>query len=314
MLLGGELMRVHIGEKIKYFRTKSKITQSKLAEGIISESYLSKIETGKIAPPREIVLLLCQKLKINPDATEIDHLQTLCHTWFEHLFYGMKEKATDSYNKIIQNIDNIANTSLITLVELHKLRYFILIQNRKEANKQYEYLQQLNLEGKEIYYWFKFSGYYYFDQLFYNKSLNLFQEATIYIRDVTKRETYDLFYMIALNASKLRKSYLSLENATNALTYYQNNYNLKRCAECHILLGIAYQRINELNKSIDSYQLAAKIANDIDDDNIMAISKQNIGKVYSIRGATEDAIYYYLDSFKARRNFPITKKSFQYLA
>ncbi|WP_432357030.1 helix-turn-helix domain-containing protein [Sporosarcina sp. UB5] len=303
-------MEENLGKKIKYFRIKSAMTQSKLAKGIISESYLSKIENGKVEPPKEIVLLLSKRLNINLYSTEWDKLFTLCDTWFQHLFRGEKEESTKLYNEIIKDLHNIASTPLFNMVELHKLRYFILIQDKQKATTQFDSLHkhQENFKEEENYYFMKFCGNYHFSRLSYNKSMDSYKRAEQHITDVSEKEKYDLFYMIALTASKLRLTYISLKYANSALHFYQNNYNLKRCAECHILLGISYQRAGELNQAMENYQLVDKIGNEIENQNISAMAKQNIGKVYSIMGNTEKAIEYYLTSYNKRNNFPIARK------
>lgn len=94
---GGLLME--IGNKLKFFRTKSKMTQSELAKGIISTSYLSKIEKGILEAPPQIVGLLCKKLDINPHLIEDDDLFRLSTNWFKVLLSGEIEESTKIFNK-----------------------------------------------------------------------------------------------------------------------------------------------------------------------------------------------------------------------
>ncbi|QGS68197.1 helix-turn-helix domain-containing protein [Oceanobacillus sp. 143] len=57
-------MRDSVGYRIKYFRSKLNMTQAELSKGIISVSYLSKIENGNADPPEEILELLKNRLDI----------------------------------------------------------------------------------------------------------------------------------------------------------------------------------------------------------------------------------------------------------
>jgi len=53
------------GRKIKFYREKNGITQGKLAKGICSIPYLSKIENNKTIPSEEVLHLLCERLGIS---------------------------------------------------------------------------------------------------------------------------------------------------------------------------------------------------------------------------------------------------------
>lgn len=55
-------MEKQIGKRLKYSRINLGMTQEKLAKGIISVSYLSKIENGKVEPTEEIIDLLTERL------------------------------------------------------------------------------------------------------------------------------------------------------------------------------------------------------------------------------------------------------------
>lgn len=55
----------HLGFYLKQVRKEKKLTQTKLAEGICSRSYISLLEQGQVTPSPEIVTQLAQKLKVD---------------------------------------------------------------------------------------------------------------------------------------------------------------------------------------------------------------------------------------------------------
>ncbi|MFD1848665.1 helix-turn-helix domain-containing protein [Oceanobacillus bengalensis] len=173
-----------IGSRIKYHRLSNNLTQSDLSEGIISISYLSKIENGVADPPEEIIGLLCAKLNINPKSIESQKLVDLCDNWFKALFHKNMKEVDATYKQINENMNFITDTSLLHLIEIHKLRYYLIQKSQQKASEQYILLQSLSkhFNSREMYYWLKFSGYYYFTNLSYSKALNLFQKAKEYIK------------------------------------------------------------------------------------------------------------------------------------
>ncbi len=285
------------------------MTQSDLAEGIISVSYLSKIENGLIEPPQKIIDFLCKELNINPYLQERKKyiFMKLTRDWFEALFKNDIHDAQNLYIQIEKNNALIEKTESITLIDIHKLKYFLLQEKNEEARRQYEMLQILsvNFNNIENYYWLKFSAYYKFRNLYYNKSLEYFNQAkkylssTFYLED---EEENGLYYMIALSASHARKTYKAQNYAKKALQFYQKNYHLKQAAQCHILLGISFSRIAEYEEAIKSYKLAEKISRTINDISLLATSIQNIGNLYSIINKSQESIEYYLKSYNLQVN------------
>ncbi|WP_339226392.1 helix-turn-helix transcriptional regulator [Oceanobacillus sp. FSL K6-2867] len=290
-----------IGHRIKYHRLKSRMTQTELSNGVISVSYLSKIENGEVEPRQEVVSLLSKKLNMELEADEHNGIEFF-KAWFRHLLVGNRKEAVKGYQHMKGHM-NIADTSYRNIIDIHRLSYYILINDKANKEKQYKYLHSIShsFTEAETYYWYKFMGDYHFSLLSFKKALSFYQRAEDYLRYPIyslKDEENDLYYLIALSASKLRQTHHTFSYATKALDYYQKVYNLKRCAECHILLGISYRRTYELDKAKESYQLAATIAELANEHSLYALCNQNLGKVYSLLNKSEEAIGYYLKSYE----------------
>ena len=67
-----------------------------------------------------------------------------------------------------------------------------------------------------------------------------------------------------------------------ALAIYQADYNLKRSAECHVLLGICYRRYGEVDKALEYYSLAQKAAQMVNDIELLGIIEHNLGYLKSM--------------------------------
>ncbi|MFD1607502.1 helix-turn-helix domain-containing protein [Oceanobacillus luteolus] len=297
----------NIGDKIRYHRLKLKMTQSELSEGIISVSYLSKIEKGSERPSNEIVNLLSKRLDIDLSVDNNEKYLPILEKWFTCLLIGDLEQSIKLYDELDRIINTLTNTHLINLFEIHKISYFLLCRKDKEAEIHYHNLKSnlRNLNGKECYYWMKFSGDYFYSKLSYNKALDFYQqsEKNLYHDLFNKtEEENDLYYLISLTASKLRKNYLSIYYGEKALGYYRDNYELKKSAKNHILLGISYRRIGEWDKAKEQYDFALYISETIKNDKIYSLCMQNLGMLYSMIDQNDKAIEYYLKSYELKSN------------
>lgn len=289
------------------------MTQSTLSEGIISVSYLSKIENGSAEPSEEVLELLNKKLNALPFLDRSIQQENKYIEFYNNLFRKEIDEAKKNYQQLQKNLEFLKFSDLFNLLEIHKLRYFIIIEDIHQATEQYNKLQKLANQFNHIqkYYWLKHSANFHFKELSFNRALEFYQEAFHYLsNDIESHieEENDIYYSISLTASHLGKKHLSLEFANKALTYYRNIYNLKRAADCHILIGVSLSKMNKYDKSLENYQLAITIAKSIDDTFIYALCLQNMGKLYSKKNEPNNAIQYYLKSFEMRENSSTIKK------
>ena len=73
---------IEIGSFIKLQRTKREMTLKDLAEGIVSVSYLSKIENLKTQASYDIIQLLCNRLGIQLDHLDETTIKEKCEQWY----------------------------------------------------------------------------------------------------------------------------------------------------------------------------------------------------------------------------------------
>src|SRR5690625_407489 len=136
-------MSQDLGKAIRYFRIKANMTQSELAKGIISESYLSKIENGRVKIPMDIYLLLCEKIGVDPYSNEDSDFPKICNRWFIYLLNKNIEKSTEIYNKVILHNKNILHNNLYHFIEIFKIRYFNIIDEDDKYKKQIMFLKHI---------------------------------------------------------------------------------------------------------------------------------------------------------------------------
>lgn len=143
-------MEIGIGKMVKWFREKMNLTQSELAEGIISVSYLSRIENGLTEPSKQILELLSKKLNIDSFSDENDKITKLCKQWFRTLLTGRIEEAKNLYIQVNEYKDYISQSNLNNILELHRLQYFIITDNTKSAEEQFIFLKKMHINLREM--------------------------------------------------------------------------------------------------------------------------------------------------------------------
>ncbi|RKQ34624.1 helix-turn-helix domain-containing protein [Oceanobacillus halophilus] len=289
---------IEIGSFIKLQRTKQDMTLGDLADGIVSVSYLSKIENLKTQASPEIIQLLCNRLGIQVDNSEEQAIKEKCKEWYSMLFkVNDKEKIIATYKEIQEMMDTNLSENLL-MFEIHKIRYYLILNQYDKALKKINELSEIsdNFDNLQDFYWNKFRGNYYslanvdyHQAMFYYKK----SEEKIMHIDIGEDEAADLKYIIAVTHSELRNTLESIDYANQALAVFMKQYNFHRCAQCHIVLGISYRRIKMYEKAIKNYNLAKHLAELNNNKQVNQQTTYNLGNLYSTIGESEEAIKYY---------------------
>jgi len=286
---------MNIGAIIKLNRIKQNLTQEELAEGIISISYLSKIENGKIEPNDEVIKLLCLRLGIEINRQIDDETKALCHEWFRLLLSCTDvERLKEKYKEVNELVNTIQDLELQILLKIHLIRYYLKIGDQDLALSHISQIKGFSTTFNNIqkYYWYKFNGNYFYIKEEYNEALRFYtlSEDLVINLELSDEEIADLDYSLALTYSKLRITTLSLRAASKALEIYRQIYNFSRCAECHLILGISYRRIHNHEAAIKNYKLAMELAERTNNKEIIHLAHLNLGYLYYAEGDTKQTI------------------------
>ncbi|MBM7663231.1 transcriptional regulator with XRE-family HTH domain [Bacillus mesophilus] len=286
-----------IGDRIRFFRIQQNKTQEDLASGVISVSYLSKIENNQSLPSLEVVDMLCERLGIRFIDEEEPTLLDELNDWYKMLVGGDKEEIEKLYPLMKEKSNTSKDSTSLVYFMLFELRYYLHLRKMNEAKKSLDKLHEISdIFTEDLnYYLSKFSGLFHYIEEKYSEAYDFYKKAeSILIRNVFEKwEEADLYYSLGLTSSQLWKASLCINYTNQALAIYQAHYNYKRSAECQILLGISYRRSNEFKKAEESYILADKIATTLNNANIKGFIHHNLGYLYSIQGKTDLAIKHY---------------------
>ncbi|MFD1360802.1 helix-turn-helix domain-containing protein [Lentibacillus salinarum] len=294
---------MEIGPYIKLHRIKQEMTQAELAEGIVSSAYLSKIENEKTEASPNVVSLLCTRLGIQLDNSTDEMIREKLQEWF-----GILSSEHDQADivRLYQELDELMydnhSADGLVMFEIYKIRYFLVIGDMDRALSQINKLSEMagNFDSLHLFYWYKFKGNYNSANNEFNQAMRMYKlaEEKLNQLDLSKEEVADLQYTIAVTHSKLRNTLEAIDYADKAIATYQITYNFTRCAQCHIVLGISYRRIRMYDKAIKNYNLAKHLGELKHNEQVIQLTNQNLGYLYSTVGETEKAIYHYEEIIK----------------
>ena len=119
------------GSLIKYHRTKMKMTQSQLANGICSVPHLSKIESNSKEANAETIRLLLTRLDINIEDVEESEKKvfSLLNLLYQHIYYFEGEKVQKTFQELEEYKEIIVFTQHLYLYEMYKLRYYLFVKD-----------------------------------------------------------------------------------------------------------------------------------------------------------------------------------------
>ena len=303
---------MEIGPLIKLHRIKQNMTQEDLAAGIVSESYLSKIENQKTDASPEVIALLCERLGIQLNAENEDMIKEKAEEWYGMLYEVHNANERRQRFEELETLFKANNSDHEMLFEIQKIRFFLVEGRVQEAKEQIDRLEPLQntFEPIHLFYWYKFLGnYYHGEKEKLNQALSLYQQAegVLDTVDISEDETADLCYIISILHSKLVNDLSAMEYANKALDIFRNSYKFVRCAQCHIILGIAYRRLHMLEQAIKQYNLAKHLGEITESNDVIQLTNHNLGYLHSRAGNVPEAIKYYKVAFDLD-NVPLNYK------
>lgn len=275
------------------------MTQEELANEIISISYLSKIENNQTSASIEVLELLCDRLGIKLiESEEYEQLREL-HDWYHLMVARKREPAIAFYDSYESKNTNDSRVAIFFV--LFELRYFIFIKQLDKAEAQIKKIELYKdiFDIRMNYFYEKIVGQFYYFKSQFSVAMEHFKVAEEILTSSVhfeSWETADLYYYKGLNNNRMGKLALSIVYIQKALAIYQSLYDLKRSAECQILLGISYEKINEFEMAEENYLLATKVAEGINDPSLLGLIYHNQAVLYSKLGKSTLAIEQFRNS------------------
>lgn len=303
-----------VGHLIRAERIRQATKQLVLAKGICTPSYLSKIERNLIFPSEDIVMLLFNRLGIDPSKlqnndkqTEIDFEKMLEATYKEVITNRDKNFTKQKLEYLEHRSPLFENRTLYYTYLLIVLRFRILSgRNLDEVKKEIEDLEELSKDfnPRQTYLYKLNKAIYYYSTENRNKSIEYLEDVLLLIDDISLEvwEKAELNYMIGVVYTADSRIFLSIDYTRRALNYFRENFLMKRVLDCYILIGITHKKSEQFQDAYDSYLKAMQICDEFNLHVEKGIVYHNLGSLSSIMGNNEAAITYYKQSI-AYKNY-----------
>ncbi|MFS0861769.1 tetratricopeptide repeat protein [Fredinandcohnia sp. 179-A 10B2 NHS] len=303
---------MEIGSRIRFFRIQKNMTQEELASKIISISYLSKIENNQTSASIEVLELLCDRLGIklieNEEYVELKEL----HEWYFSMINRKKEETAKFYETYEKNL--FTNDSRVAILfVLYELRYFLFTHQLDRAEEQIKKIELFKdiFDTKMSYFYEKFVAQFHYMINKFTVAVEHYKRSEEILTGSIHFENWekaDLYYYIGLTYNRMGKLALSIVYIQKALSIYRSLYDLTRSAECQIMLGISYERIDEFQMAEENYHLATKVAESISDKKLLGLIHHNLGILFSKQGKSHEAIDEFKKSLQYKEDKMIASK------
>ncbi|MEC5425278.1 tetratricopeptide repeat protein [Virgibacillus sp. C22-A2] len=292
---------IDYGKLIYHYRVNTGTTQHKLASGICSIPYLSKLENSKLDNANaETVTLLMKRLQVDLQSLEKYRRETkdLLEEWFKSIKFKNINKAKEAYIQLEEIFSG--EVQVITLkywFELIKIRYLLLINDLDQAevliNQISEY--EKNFSDEQSGYFLYFKGIFQCVGKNHNTGLALLSEAEAKFTHL-KISNEELFYHLALTHSHVSNVTLAIYYGEKAMELFNRMAYYPRSIDCQLILAINYTRVQKFQVAKEYYTNLLEISKSSGDLGLTGKVLNNLGYLYSQEGDIDQSIAYYLES------------------
>ncbi|SDJ11629.1 helix-turn-helix domain-containing protein [Salimicrobium halophilum] len=290
------------GTLLKYYRQKNNLSQQEVCRGIVSPSYLSRIENNQLVPAEDTMAQLFERvgMDVSRQNSEIDTVRGLLEQWEDVLLQNQKDDSIRIHQKLDPYITQTMHSNTLEDYHVLAIRHYILMNDVQKAEDSIQATRELTsgLSDRNRFFYWKHTGNL---ELVKGNTQDAERALTKAIKDyfhpvLHELEKADAYYLLSLAVSKQQKDAVSLEYAKAALEIYQPHYRLEQCARTHIQMGVSYSRSRHFDAALEQLTKAKRLAKALDLPHILGIVEHNLANVYSRLHEPERIIHHLRNS------------------
>lgn len=293
---------------IKLERQRQNMRQDRLASGICSPSYLSKIENGTAIPGEDIEQMLLQRLNIHLDyvhqpisPSTIDHFQ---QQFIQIINMRDKQAAQALCQEIRSYLAKYKHNSYTINLLLMETR-LLLMSAPVEVENNLKLLNSFrnDLLPNQQFHFYLIQGILTFNRNQFSNARHLFTKA----EEITKQykmsewELAELHYILSLTAISEHQHSLAIAYLEKALAYFNRKMLIARSVDCLIILGNAQKHTNHVQKALESFESAKEIMLAHPIINRLGMIEHNIGSCHSLLQNHEQAVHHFEESLSIKK-------------
>lgn len=301
------------GERLRKIRKERGLTQSELAKGIISVSYISQIENGIKEVPPYLLSELAKRLGVSEDyllgkdeSKAVDELYKTIQDQHDAIFRNKIEQVEENIEAIRAKVYKYSmNDELQIQYTLFEILYHLHKNQIEQVESWLEKLKELHIAKYPflMYRFLRLYGLFKYKKGQYTQSLEYYKKAFEMERLVTgpSLDHAYLVYNMALSylqLNNLQSSFYYIQEAIIRFTEIGNWYGI---CESLILIGAIYYHQSQYSKALEEYKKALKIAEDFSERYLQGKILHNIGLVYEGIGNDDKAYYFWKEALEVKK-------------
>lgn len=289
-----------IGMIIKTERLRKDMKQETLAKDICSISHLSRIENGKTDPSKELVQKLSERMGVpiadESENVEMDQLQ-------DKLESVINARDQEGAAQLMDELNVLLHVGFVEAAIRIDLELMLLRAQSVKDKQEENILQALakftetdfNLTPLQAFRVQQIKGMASYGVGELKVCLDCFAEGAELEKlfPPSHFERADFAYVQSIAFMADGQKFEALEKAKDALNYFQSIMAGRRVLECHLVCGVAYKQIGQIDRAIETFQQAEKVCRQFDLHSILGMIYQNIGTVYNAMNQSDFAISYF---------------------
>ncbi|MHC8517804.1 tetratricopeptide repeat protein [Sporosarcina sp. ITBMC105] len=302
-----------VGHVIRAERVRQNMKQIVLAKGICTPSYLSKIERNMINPSEEVVELLMDRLGMDSSKfrspVESDFEQKFAKL-LKDTYRSVITKRDKSYTK--EQLDLLVNENPVFYDQSLYYTYLLIVFRFRlilgqEIEQRWNDLDVLdeftsNFDDHQMYLYTLNKALLFYSLGKLGEAIEYFERVVeivdaIHLEDWEKAE---IDYILGVAYTADIRIFHSIEYIRKALTYFREQFAMKRVLECYVLLGITYKKTEQYQEAFDAYSKAKQLCEDFNLEDEKGLVYHNLGSLNSLLGNRNDAIKFYLMSMESK--------------
>ena len=274
--------------------------QETLAKEICSVSHLSRIESGKVEPSKELLQKLSERLGVliadESENVEMEQLQ-------ERLESIINVRDQEGATQLMEELNLLLHKVPIEAALRIDLELMLLRAQSVKDKQEENILQELakftekdfNLTPIQAFRVQQIKGMASYGVGELNVCLECFSEGVelAELLPLSRFERADFSYVQSIAFMADGQKFEALEKAKDALTYFQSIMAGRRVLECHLVCGVAYKQIGQMDRALETFQQAEKVCRQFDLHSFLGMIYQNIGTVYNAMNQSDLAISYF---------------------
>jgi HTH-type transcriptional regulator, quorum sensing regulator NprR len=286
-------IHIQIGLKIKQLRKNLGLTQDDLANGIVSRSFISQLEKGRVSPSLDTLEKISNRLGCSIGSL-LDQKVTLenSSTDFESIINRVEKHIEEiNFEEAYKYEETLSAISINHLNDELKGKYFyiqgVFFWNRKEyldskvyALKAVEHLKQYKEE--ELIKVYNLLGKVNFHLNEIHESMTCFFKA-LYLSQKYSQFVYfkieTLFNLGVLHAH-IKEYTSAIYYLTEAEKVNINTETLYKIGETYMTLGVCYKNTSNFPKAIDYYQRSLAYFDLLNNKHLFAGVYVNLGYLF----------------------------------